>query len=247
MQGAFPTETRRCTECEKDFLAAVITLAGIEYMSTTCNPCTERLPSLFVDAKAAPESEEIYEKMLSMGVNVRRHGHMTIDELHQDKASKIGAFCDSVIMAGKWSEAEALWLWGPSGTGKSQGAVAAIRDLLRRGVPSHRIIYDRGRAMAIQLQDRYQTGNVDAFSRARRECLVWVYEDAGTEKLTPDSFRILEDILDAREGNPTIVTTNLSRKQFADRWSTVDGWERLQSRLATYLPVEYSGPDLRLG
>lgn len=184
--------------------------------------------------------------MDEVGINVRRHGHLILEEMERIEARTVIAnWVDGVMQAGRWGEVKGLWLWGPTGTGKSQAAVCAVRALLARGIPSSRIVYDRGRAMITQLQDRYSRGDVDSYSQRRRRAAVWIYEDAGTEKLTPDAFRVLEDILDAREGHPTIVTTNHNREGFVRRWREIEGWERLQSRLIPFTPVEFDGKDLR--
>jgi hypothetical protein len=117
--------------------------------------------------------------------------------------------------------------------------------LIEAGVSGRAIVYDRARAMVTQLQDCYGTSNVDVFSERRRRCKLWVYEDAGTEKLTPDAYRILEDIIDRREGHPTIITSNLERGELATRWQEIAGWERFQSRLAPFRSAKMDGLDLR--
>lgn len=226
---------------------------GTPIVSPSCPQCAR----LALDAAVALAWEDAPERkqathpnvvvaMDEVGINVRRHGHLLLEEMDRLAArTSISEWVDQVMQAGRWGEVRGLWLWGPTGTGKSQAAVCAVRALLARGIPSGRICYDRGRAMITQLQDRYSRGDVDAYSQRRRRAAVWIYEDAGTEKLTPDAFRVLEDILDAREGHPTIITTNHSRDAFVKRWSEVEGWERLRSRLVPFTPVEFDGKDLR--
>ena len=237
-------------------MAAIITIPGEdgepeEVISDRCQDCYVGVPVQY-DAGDSdwhqPTQEQVFQMMDELGINVRRHGHIGINEMEPAPVRKeLASFLEGVVKAGPWTEANTLYLWGPTGTGKSQAAVAVVGELLRRGMPRRRIIYDRGRAMITQLQDRYKTGHVDEFSEVRRKCGLWVYEDAGTEKVTPDAFRVLEDVLDAREGKPTIITTNQSRHFFAERWRQIDGWERLQSRLGPYRAIEFKGVDRRLG
>jgi DNA replication protein DnaC len=237
--------------CGKSFEATIIEVRGEAVVNEECSRCRPRGP-LFeqpgVGARPPLSREALWSALETLGVNVRRHGHVQLHELqHAEARARLEAFATEVVQAGRWAETRSLYLWGPTGTGKSQAAVAAIRALIVAGMPPRRMVYDRGRALVTQLQDRYTTGHVDEFSEARRTALLWVYEDAGTEKLTPDSFRVLEDILDRREGCPTIITTNLSREDFSQRWSVVTGWERLRSRLGPYVAVEFKGMDRRLG
>ena len=74
---------------------------------------------------------------------------------------------------------------------------------------------------------------------------MWVYDDAGTERLTADTFRAFEDILDRRGGKATLVTSNDTRRATAERWAAQDGWARLRSRLAPYHEVAMGGQDWR--
>lgn len=191
--------------------------------------------------------EKTLAVMEKLGVNVRRHGHLSLDQLDDQKAiTSARSFITDFLKVGMYREMSGLWVYGNTGTGKSQLAVCILRDLIKAaGLTERQVVYDRGRAMVTQLQDCYGKNSVDPFSERRRKARLWIYEDAGTEKLTPDSFRVMEDIFDRREGHPTIVTSNLTRNQFSQRWEEMEGWGRLKSRLAPFKVIHMEGKDLR--
>lgn len=236
-------ERRLCPGCRAEFDVEVVTVLGKRVrMQSYCDDCTS-----IVDAvEPAPVRTSALAEMDTLGVNVRRHGALRLAELDPSPAVEAAReFADAVLAAGRWREVRGLYLWGPTGNGKSQIAASVVRDLLERGVQSSAIVYDRGRAMITQLQDLYGTGDVDAFSERRRRAQVWIYEDAGTEKLTADAFRVVEDIFDRREGHPTLVTSNYDRQAMAERWQGQEGWERLRSRLGPFRAVAMAGTDRR--
>lgn len=219
-----------------------------------CPGCMARMDE--APAAAKDSGEHILATMDALGVNVHRHGYLTVGP-HAGELATLGllgtsngiiaaqAFVAAVLSAGAWRAVEPLYLHGPTGTGKSQVAACVVRALLEAGTRSSDIVFDRGRAMIIQLQDRYKTGQVDEFGATRGKARVWIYEDAGTEKLTPDAFRVFEDILDRREGRATLMTSNLPREEMANRWADQDGWVRLRSRLGPFNAVKMDGDDLR--
>lgn len=240
-----------CRGCGADYEAAMV---GGRMVPTYCPACMARLDGEPLDGERRPW--RILEDLDALGLNVQRHGHLTLGPHAGQPATldilggapgveAVRRFVASVLQAGPWRATEPMYLFGPTGTGKSQAVFSAVRALLEAGVPRGDIVYDRGRAMVIQLQDRYGTGRVDEFSERRRRARVWVYEDAGTEKLTADAFRIFEDILDAREGRASLMTSNYSREDMANRWADQDGWARLRSRLGPWTAVEMGGADLR--
>lgn len=230
----------RCS-CGKTYEAAVVEGRVVPFY---CPDCMQTING--DGPRACDQGPDTLRVLDGLGVNVRRHGHLHLAELGESAVVLAAqAFVDDTLRAGRWDEVRGLYLHGPTGTGKSQVAVSVIRALLEGGVPPLGIVYDRGRAMITQLQDRYGTGQVDEFSERRRRCRVWIYEDAGTEKLTPDAFRVIEDIFDRREGCPTLVTSNYDRETMATRWNEMEGWARLRSRLAPFKSVEVSGADRR--
>jgi DNA replication protein DnaC len=254
---SFDTEAGvgECSKCGAEFeFQAIRTRGGQLHRGGLCDPCymewrKQNPEEVRVDdtlQTPATRIAKVLEEMDRLGCNVRRHGHLTLDQLRDSTAkARAQEFVKEFLRAGAYREVRGLYLWGITGTGKSQVAVSTVRTLIEAGVSSKAIVYDRARAMITQLQDCYGKSSVDAFSERRRRCKLWVYEDAGTEKLTQDAYRILEDIIDRREGHPTIITSNKNREDLAARWHEVAGWERFQSRLAPFRSAKMDGSDQR--
>jgi len=240
------TVRRMCIACRKQFDAQEVKVGGrVAFRDAYCPAC-----SADEDAQPTAEDQEsrILEELDALDVNVRRHGRLELEDLGESPAVNAAKkFVQQTFAAGRWREVRGLYLWGPTGTGKSQIAVSCIRAFLVGGIPRKSIVYDRGRALITQLQDRYGTNRVDEFSKTRQRARVWVYDDAGTERLTDNAFRVVEDILDRREGNPTLITSNLTRQMMATRWNEIEGWARLRSRLGPYDAIEVEGADRRFG
>lgn len=243
-------QVRTCA-CGQEYQA---TYYGDTLMTPQCPRCTAALGR--GERGRKPAAAEILDALDELGFNVQEHGWLTrgphagepgtLDNLGAGQdVEDARAFVQAVIAAGRWRPTPSVWVSGHTGTGKSQLAFASAYELLRLGVPKHGIVYDRGRSMVTRLQDRYKTGTVDEFSDRRRRARVWFYEDAGTEKLTPDAFRVVEDILDRRQGRATFTTSNYTRQQAAERWNEQEGWERLRSRLAPFGDIKLDGADWR--
>ncbi len=243
----FPSEERTCTVCGRPYQQTT----GIPGYEPTgeCPGCSrariDREEREAIQRVVEEHEDKIIDLMHRIGVNIWRHGRLTLEDLHPMARVPLQEWVSRVIALGKYEPINGVFISGPTGTGKTQACASIIREFLGRGFGTHHIIFDRSRAMITQLQDRYTTGNVDAFSEVRRRVPVWILDDAGTEKLTADALRVIEDIIDGREGRPTVITSNLSRKEFAQRWVQMDGWERLASRLQYFTTIGLDGTDHR--
>ena len=243
-----------CPDCGESFVLDPDGNVGLKLSEAamahiTCPACYRKKRSTVFSPRHqdVPPADSIMDNLNTLGVNVRRHGHMSLSGYSGGPArSSAEAFIAEVAKAGHWGEVGGIYIWGPTGTGKSQLAVCILKQLLQTGIMHPRgVVYDRARSMVTQLQDRYTTGRVDEFSDRRAKAKLWVYEDAGTEKLTQDAFRVVEDIFDRREGHPTIVTSNLCREELVRYWATAAKVDRFMSRLGPYRPINLQGKDRR--
>jgi len=255
------TETFHCVQCGQPFERETLVLPnprgpGYEpkrYGPPHCEGCSAEIAKES-EAQAARIAEmgkgrtaEPLARLQAAGVNVRVFGRLTLDDMGSSLATEAArSFVRQVMRAGPYDAVRGLYLGGPTGVGKSQLAVSTLRALLEQGYTGS-IAFDRGRSFITTVQDRYGSGSVDHVIDARRKAGVWLLDDIGTEKPTADAFRILEDILDARQGHPTILTSNLDPGALAEQWAPQDTQGRFASRLGpeNYRAIVLDGDDRR--
>ncbi len=237
---------RVCRECGKMFEAPAMEVNGrVAYGATVCTDCGKAKP------RPARIPADVRPAMESLGINMREHGHMALDDIRdaggssEAAAATMAGWAEAVNGLGRYDWTDGAYLHGPTGTGKSQVAVSTVRYVLELGLPAHTIVYDRARDLATTIQDTYKTGAVDAVLDRRRGAALWVLEDVGSERHTADSFRIMEAILDRRMGWPNVWTSNYSPEGLEEHWAGQSGQGRFSSRLAGFRFLSITGDDRR--
>ena len=235
-----------CVRCGQTFATVVTTIMGKRLAGNVCPICDEQ------EHGERPRVRLGMEDQLSkIGVNVRRHGASTLEGFDESAGpapvSAAREFVTDMAAAGSWAPVRSLMLCGNTGTGKTHIAVAIIREALNAGTPAHRIIFDRSSRLITEIQDTYGTGKTAQVLEARENAFLWVLDDLGAEKATPDSLRILHDLLDAREGHPNVITSNFVPSELGARFNDQDGWARIASRLGqrNFRIVRVGGSDHR--
>ena len=224
-----------CHECQQQFRTSATTFDGKTLHATVCADCSAKGD---VDTSAPVDS---MERLAALGFNVKKHGSVAIDDLGIRSALP---FADRLLGLKKWQSMDSIFMHGTTGTGKTQAMFSIARYLIESGYKG-RIVFDRARAFITTVQDAYGGGKVDAVIESRRNAGIWLFDDAGCEKLTPDAFRIVEDILDARDGHPMVWTSNYDPDELCQRWAATADVQRFRSRLSTFRVVEVAGVDRR--
>lgn len=234
-----------CRRCTRQFEAEVVDILGRKIYPTICSGCAKSEKS----ESTAAEAGTISDHLARIGINVRSHGSSTLANL--DGAPRVvdaaREFVDDVRDAGHWGRVRGLLLCGNTGVGKTHAAVAIIRELLNNGVRPDRIVFDRASRLITDIQDTYGTGGTAAVLERREHAHLWVLDDLGAEKATADSLRIIHDLIDAREGHPNVITSNLTPNEWGERFGENDGWARIASRLGArnYRILRVQGDDRR--
>lgn len=241
-------ETAVC-RCGQPFERTVTVIGVARVGPSVCPACEEadRIRERDYAEARAPKPTNALDHLAAIGVNVRVFGRLTLEEMLKEPAIVAAfGFVHEVTKAKPHDFVQGLYFAGPTGTGKTQLAVSTLRALLDWGYQG-RIVFDRARALVTTIQDRYGQGNVDDVIEKRRNAGLWVLDDIGTEKPTPDALRIIEDVLDARQGHPTILTSNESPAELAQRWAPHDTQGRFASRLGpmNYRHIVLDGDDRR--
>lgn len=137
-----------------------------------------------------------------------------------------------------------LYTWGPTGPGKTHMLVGIARALYVTGYPG-KVIIDTAPHFVRQVQGGYGKGSeADRMIESRITADVWLLDDLGRSKQKDDAVAIVSDILHAREGRWTAISSNYPREGLPARHTD---YETLTSRLGPRFCVttEVKGKDRR--
>lgn len=239
------TVASSCTHCGATFDATSVHLGGRQLLvSTVCGDCVD--PPDDGTPHGPPSRPDQLDRI---GVNVRRYADATLDDLGHAPSLVFAArnFVTDTMAADRWTSVRGLFLVGATGVGKTHAAVAVVRALLDAGATASQVVFDRSPRLCTSIQDTYGTGRTSKILQARERALLWVLDDLGSEKATDDTLRILHDLIDAREGHPTLITSNLTPVGLGERYRDATGWARVASRFGpqNFRMLRLQGRDRR--
>jgi len=216
------------------------------------------MPQPKADARRKP----LQAWLEAAGVNARQFGRAGLEESdelgvgwvrdpgNEDAYRAARGFVADVEAAGPCDPVRGLLLVGDYGTGKSHLAGACMAELLQRGAvrPGH-VHWRRTSRLITEIQDTYGGGTVGSVLAPLEAADLLILDDLGTEKGTDDVLRILSDLIDARQGHPTIITANQPPDRIGAKFGDEMGWGRIRSRLGRreYRWLLIRGEDRRQG
>lgn len=213
----------------------------------------ERLAEVIAQAQSAvaenvkpdPEREEFERKMRE--TNAQRERARRYSEAgfrlpdHVAAALHAGELeaTDAMKRVREWyrSPTRSAWLCLSSGagTGKTVAGADLYCSTYGRWATAGEIV----RVFSAMFGEQYE------LQEKYRNARLLVIDDVGTESDAARMLNVLLELLDARPSaaaTPTLITTNLTRKAFAERYAN----ERLMSRLAQLVQwASVSGSDMR--
>jgi DNA replication protein DnaC len=137
-----------------------------------------------------------------------------------------------------------LYIYGKCGSGKTHVAVSIIRELYLLDT-WRKMLFISVPELLLRIRDSFHENSKQSELEIVRECTnpdILVLDDMGAEKISEFSVATLYLIINGRlmDERPTIVTSNLSRKQFEEQ---ID--HRIASRFAEYKAIHLDMPDYR--
>lgn len=244
------SEPGTCEDCDAS-LPGIEVLGRMMFFGRWCDSCAPNHPEDLPPAEPEAGPDDVLYDLASLSVNVRKHGLCTLENWSPDESSKPAEAAREFIrdvLAAKWhTEVRGLMLFGDTGTGKTHLATGVIRAALEGGIKARDIVFDRADRLITTVQDTYGSGQTEAVLAKRESATLWVLDDLGREKATPDVLRIITDLLSAREGHPNVITSNYDQGALAKRFEKEEGWVRLSSRLGVqnFRAVKVLGRDRR--
>lgn len=139
----------------------------------------------------------------------------------------------------KYDKKPSMYIFGNTGSGKTYFAISIFRELIELQYPW--VLYKSSIDLDDELLNASLNGNESNVLVKYKEANIIIIDDLGVERGTDRTIRQWFSIIDYRVSNnlPTIITTNLSKED--KFWG-----ERINSRLETFLNVEFPKKDNRL-
>jgi DNA replication protein DnaC len=208
------------------------------------------------EARRRAEDEKNRKDVLALveeaGGNPYEFGRYTLNTFPategQEKAILAALEWKDAILAarGKYEKVRGLYMFGPTGTAKTQILHCVLRALVEAGMkPGTDVLFDDSMSLIERIQGTYGSDDSTwALLEARINARVWMLDDFMAEKPTDDVIRKLTLILNRREGKPTGVTSNFTPDALRDRHKEAF---RLLSRFGTaqFRTVGVQGDDMR--
>lgn len=134
---------------------------------------------------------------------------------------------------------ESLLFMGDTGLGKTHLTLAITYELLSQGFD---VIYGAAYNLFSDMETEHFSNHTNTKYNAAIDCDLLVIDDLGGEFVSPYIQSLLYNIINTRDlgGKPTIINTNLSMAEIANRYTP-----RVASRLIKYTAKKFIGNDIR--
>ncbi len=135
--------------------------------------------------------------------------------------------------------ADSLLFMGNTGLGKTHLTLAMVCELINKG---YDVIYGTSYNLFSEMETEHFERHTNNAYSAAIGCDLLVVDDLGGEFVSPYIQSLLYNVINTRDlsGKPTIINTNLSMAEIAERYTP-----RVASRLTKYVAKRFIGNDIR--
>lgn len=138
------------------------------------------------------------------------------------------------------TDSPSLLLWGPTGTGKTHISMAIARKAVEKGFG---VVYGPVQMLLHKLEKEHFGRSDGNSEEMMSNCDLLILDDLGAEFASTFYVSCLYNLINSRmlEGRPTIISTNLEKKDIMERYG-----EQITSRIiGTFVPLTFVGKDIR--
>lgn len=138
---------------------------------------------------------------------------------------------------------ESLFLFGPTGTGKTYALLSLIKALYKREIPLYWIRYMNVKNLDEEILDRMRNhGTASSFLTSLSQSMLLFIDDFGVDRLSERFIRDIYQIIDYRWSHekPTVFSSNLKPEEIKKLYG-----DRIFSRLQEFKWLFLGGKDLR--
>ncbi len=155
------------------------------------------------------------------------------------RMTQILKLCREYTIGFSPSSSDSLLFMGNTGLGKTHLTLAIVYELINRGF---NVIYGSSYNLFSEMETEHFKEHTNNAYNAAISCDLLVIDDLGGEFVSPYIQALLYNIINTRDlaGRPTIINTNLSMAEIADRYTP-----RVASRLTQYVAKKFIGNDIR--
>ncbi|NMP37710.1 MAG: ATP-binding protein [Clostridiales bacterium] len=138
---------------------------------------------------------------------------------------------------------QSIFMNGATGLGKTHLSLAIAGEVVEKGFG---VIYGTAQNLLGKLEREHfgrQNEGESNIEQMLLECDLLIIDDLGTEFNTSFTVASVYNIINTRllAGLPTIINTNLSWKEFEDKYE-----KRVTSRIYTFVSLQFCGTDIRM-
>lgn len=137
-------------------------------------------------------------------------------------------------------DSPSLLLWGPTGTGKTHVSMSIARKAVEKGFG---VVYGPVQMLLHKIEKEHFGRSAGNSEEMMCNCDLLILDDLGAEFASPFYISCLYNLINSRmlEGHPTIISTNLEKKDIMERYG-----EQITSRIiGTFVPLTFVGRDIR--